>query len=105
MDDYLIALRENDRFRGEASNAAEDSTRPRLRPPPFPRLEPIHLAVHRHRNVVHYKRLTLPQFRVLTALQSGQPLAAALHLVAPAAAPVQQWFQDWSALAWFWLTD
>jgi hypothetical protein len=101
LDSYLIALRGLDRFRGEASNAVEDSTGTRRqRHPARPPREPIWLAAHRHRNVVHYKRLSRAQFKVLTMLASGKSLGAALG-GAGAKAPVQEWFQDWAALGWF----
>ena len=42
-------------------------------------------------------------FDLLTALQNGASLEAALHLVLPIKGeppPVQDWFNDWSALGW-----
>lgn len=105
LDEFLIRLREKERFRGEASNAAEDATHRRFRPPPVPKRKPIWLAVHRHRNVVHYKRLEPDAFRILTALKNGRPLGAALRDVSDPDAPVQEWFHDWAALGWFWLAS
>jgi len=103
LDDYLIRLRAHERFRGEASNAAEDSTGARrFRPPPLPARQAIRVAVHRHRNVVHYKRVSAGEFQVLTAIGSGQSLAAALRGVEDHGATVQRWFHDWAALGWFW---
>ena len=105
FDDYLIAMRENSRLRGEASNAVEESAAPRLpRKPPVPKREAVFLAVHRHQNMVYYKRLEEAQFELLTALGRGVALSRALAKVASLGnLPVREWFHDWSALGWFWL--
>jgi hypothetical protein len=104
LDNYLIKLRENSRLRGEASNAIEQSQRrPRARRVPIPKPDPTYLAVHRHRNLVYYKRLDRVQFQVLTALQKGKSLNNALRTL-PADAgdlPIREWFENWSTLAWF----
>lgn len=106
LDDYLIVLRENSRLRGEASNAIAPSERPRRpRKVPLPKTGAVFLAVHRHRNLVYYKRLEAPQFQLLTALEKGASLERALRASGAAAQerPVREWFQDWAALGWFWV--
>jgi hypothetical protein len=72
---------------------------------PAPHL--VWLAVHRHRNCVHYKRLTAGQFRLLDTLRQGLPLATACELALQGEASVRpanlrRWFTDWAALGWFW---
>jgi Putative DNA-binding domain len=105
LDDYLIALRENSRLRGEASNAMEDfapqedvST---LRPP---KPKKTLLAVHRYNNIVYYKRLKPDQHALLTALKKGATLERALSQVAPENVDqIGVWFKDWAALGWFYI--
>jgi hypothetical protein len=106
LDEYLIAHAEQTRLRGEASNAVALAARkPRPRQVPLPKPATIHLAVHRHQNVVYYKRLTPAQFKLLTLLQDGRPLARALRMLAPEAtgAETGEWFQEWATLGWFWI--
>jgi len=104
LDDFLIALRDNNRLRGEASNAMENPIRhPASRAARPPMRRTVRLAVHRHQNIVYYKRLQKRQFELLTALQNGASLEAALQQVLPANGkppPIQDWFNDWSALGW-----
>lgn len=106
LDDYLIALRENPRLRGEASNAiATSSAHSRKRVPRLPERRAIRLAVHRYQNVVYYKRLNPAQYNLLVALQSGASLERALRSLPEKGAmpPVGEWFQDWATLGWFWV--
>jgi len=105
LDDHLIALSENTRLRGEASNAIETSANhPRRRAPRLPKRRTIHLAVHRHQNLVYYKRLQRRQFDLLAALRDGASLHEALESLPHTGPvpPIQDWFQNWSALGWFW---
>jgi hypothetical protein len=109
-DNYLLSLRENTRLRGEASNAVENAKKlkrtrsARTRPVKLPRPRTTWLAVHRHQNVVYYKRLKEPQFEMLAGIQRGESLKEILE-AAPASAGllVQEWFSDWAALGWFWM--
>ncbi|MEQ2007321.1 MAG: putative DNA-binding domain-containing protein [Limisphaerales bacterium] len=109
LDDYLIALRRVEDFRADASNAVATAARrgreKSLRPP---RREAIWLAVHRHRNCVHYKRLTDAQYCLLKALHQGSTLTQACERALanhPNTRPeeFQRWFADWALLGWFWL--
>ena len=106
LDDFLISLHRNTGLRNEASNAVESSRKisgPRVVCPRSRRA--IHLAVHRHKNRVYYKRLKPAQHEVLSALQNGSSLEVALQNTSTAVNPLQirQWFQDWSVLGWFWV--
>ncbi len=106
LDDYLIALRENTRLRGEASNAVEDlPDHTQARTPKLPPRRAVRLVVHRYRNIVYYKRLQARQYELLLAVQNGAPLQRALQTIPNTGAvpPVQDWFRDWSILGWFWL--
>ena len=105
LDSYLFALSKHSYLRGAASNAVEIPAKQARHPAPrLPARRTIHLAVHRHQNVVFYKRLQRAQFELLTALRDGASLLEALqHLPrAGPALPVHDWFRNWSALGWFW---
>ena len=74
MISYIaVKKRESDVLRGEASNAIESALkaakrRKRVRPPKH---EKVYLAVHRHNNMLYYKRLDPEAFVILTALSRG----------------------------------
>ena len=103
LDEFLIKLHDDSGLRGEASNAVENPAH--RAPSPTPRLlkrRSTCLAVHRHRNVVYYKRLQKRQFNLLTALQKGASLeTAAQTLPTTGSAALHNWFKNWSALGWF----
>jgi len=106
LDNYLIALRGNSRLRGEASNAIGDlPAQARRRSARLPARQSIQLAVHRHQNVVYYKRLTVRQYDLLAAIQTGASLEGALQTLPKTGVmpPIQTWFRSWSALGWFWM--
>jgi len=109
LDDFLIAVRRGQGLRHEASNAMENH-RQRLpnRLRSFQRSKTIHLAVHRHRSSVFYKRLRPAQFALLAALRQGFPLDQAIANAVESGSvskfqpgQIMEWFQDWSALGWF----
>jgi hypothetical protein len=66
------------------------------------------LAIHRVDYSLYYKRLSLPEYRTLIALRSGNTLAEALEkafagsrlAVSSRVAQVQQWFATWAQLGW-----
>jgi len=103
MDGVILRLlrQQDDRLRGEASNAIESSDRPRQRSIAH-RIKPAatHLLVHRQENSVYFKRLTAPQFKILRALDSGASLAVALEKLPASVSPqdIQSWFQTWASL-------
>lgn len=109
LDDFLIAVRRGQGLRHEASNAMENRReRPPSKSKQFLRSTAFHLAVHRHRNTVFYKRLQPDQFALLSALQQGFDLETALTKAVESASTasfqpeqISKWFEDWSALCWF----
>jgi hypothetical protein len=113
VDDFLIAVkkRESDVLRGEASNAVQSAPkvakrRKRIR---RPKREKVYLAVHRHDNMLYYKRLDPATFAILTSLGRGvtvddacaEAVAASDRAQIDWAAQIKEWFNNWAALGWF----
>jgi hypothetical protein len=113
VDDFLIAVkkRDSDVLRGEASNAMDGAPkaaarRKRVR---FPKREKVLLAVHRHDNMLYYKRLEKEAFAILTALRDGATVEdACVEAVTGSgrttidwSAQIKEWFEAWSGLGWF----
>jgi len=69
---------------------------------PLPRRERTWVAVHRVDNMLYYKRLEAPAFRILTALRDGATLNRAVAAAGRAvtAEQVQAWFALWVQLGW-----
>jgi Putative DNA-binding domain len=113
VDDFLIAVkkRDSDALRGEASNAVQPApkTAKRCKPIRLPKREKIYLAVHRHDNMLYYKRLDPEGFAILGALSRGATVEAASAEAVTAsdrmnidwAAQIKEWFDNWSSLGWF----
>ncbi|MEO6848563.1 MAG: DNA-binding domain-containing protein [Chthoniobacterales bacterium] len=110
VDEILLRiLKDDDMLRSEASNAVELDTGPavksvaaRIRP------KATHLIIHRVDNSVFFKKLTLIQYRLLHALQSGENLEDAcetafkgVKATASHATKLQDWFATWTSLGWF----
>jgi hypothetical protein len=110
VDDLLLEVRKEEEDTDFASNTfAEHRKRKRVRA--VAKLKPaeIFLAVHRIDNSVYFRRLEPEEFAILSALQQGKTLSAAVGTALrksaiPAdkrPAQVQTWFETWSALGWF----
>ena len=103
VDRFVLAVKKRDTLRAEASNATT-SARPakRIRPVPLPRRERTWVAVHRLDNMLYYKRLDAPSFKVLTALRDGATLDRAVAAAGRGVTPeqVQAWFALWTRLGW-----
>jgi Putative DNA-binding domain len=112
VDDFLIAVkkRESDVLRGEASNAVDSAPTARARRKPVrpPKRAKVYLVVHRHDNMLYYKRVDPEAFAILSALARGATLEnACADAVAPSnrtnidwAAQIKEWFDDWAVLGW-----
>jgi putative DNA-binding protein len=113
VDDFLIAVkkRESDVLRSEASNAMEAAPkaavrRKRVR---LPKREKVYLAVHRHDNMLYYKRLDPEAFAILSSLGRGSTVEHACVEAVTASerttinwsAQIKDWFDAWSSLGWF----
>jgi hypothetical protein len=113
VDDFLIAAkkRESDALRGEASNAmnAPPKSAVRRKRVRFPKREKVYLAVHRHDNMLYYKRLDQEAFAILTSLERGvtvedacvEAVSASNRTNVDWSAQIKEWFDAWSALGWF----
>jgi hypothetical protein len=103
VDDYVIAVKQRDALRTEASNAVESARKmKRSRAVPRPRRQRIWLAVHRYQNRLFYKRLERPAFLILEALAAGRTLATAVAAGGRTVKPAQvnAWFANWMELGW-----
>jgi len=110
VDDLLLEVRKEDEDTDFASNTFTER-RKRKRVRAVAKLKPaqIFLAVHRIDYSVYFRRLDQEEYSILSALQRGNTLGAAMDAafrksaVAPDQRPVQvqTWFQTWAALGWF----
>jgi hypothetical protein len=108
VDNFLIELKKNSGLRSEASNAMEQNHRTKKTKiaRDFKRKTNF-LAVHRHDDLIYYKRLEPEQFLLLSALQKGASLEkacaglAGLKISGDLGETIQKWFSDWAALGWF----
>jgi hypothetical protein len=102
-DTYVVAVKQRNALRTEASNAV-DSARDAVRQKHVtrPRRERVYVGVHRLDNRLYYKRLERPAFLILQALAEGQPLAEAITAGGRRvkAAQVGGWFSIWMELGW-----
>jgi hypothetical protein len=113
VDEILAAVkkRESDVLRGEASNAIESAPKARtnLKRLRMPNREKVYLAVHRHENLLYYKRLEPEEFRILVGLGRGESVEqACLDALTNTErtgvdwpAEIKKWFTNASALGWF----
>ena len=103
VDSYVIAVKQRDALRTEASNAV-DSARAAVRQKHVrrPLRERVYVAVHRLENRLYYKRLDRPAFLILQAITGGQPLAQAITAAGRGVKPAQvgAWFSLWMELGW-----
>ncbi|MHB8609405.1 MAG: HvfC/BufC family peptide modification chaperone [Candidatus Acidiferrales bacterium] len=110
VDDLLLEVRKENEDTDFASNTfTEHRKRKRVRA--VAKLKPaqIFLAVHRIDYSVYFRRLEPEEFAILSALQQGKTLGAAVEsalrksAIVPEERPaqVQTWFQTWAALGWF----
>jgi len=113
VDDFLVAIkkRDSDALRGEASNAmnAGPKVPRRHKRVRFPKRSKVYLAVHRHDNMLYYKRLNPDAFAILQLLGRGLTVEeACFQAVSQSSrteidwpAQIKEWFDVWSMLGWF----
>ncbi len=113
VDEFLLAVkkRDIDVLRSEASNVVDAmprdlSRKKRIR---LPRRECIYLSVHRHDNMLYYKRLDAEAFAILNALRAGatveeacvDALSASTRVDVDWTVQIKDWFDNWTSLGWF----
>lgn len=104
IDDYMIAVKQREALRAEASHAVDRGPRPTARRMvPLPRRARTYLVVHRYDNRLFYKRVEPAAFRILEKLGAGATVAQAIAAVSQRVQPVQVrgWFATWMELGWF----
>jgi putative DNA-binding protein len=113
VDEFLLAVKKSEAavLRSEASNTFEamphaSGRERRIR---LPKRKRIYLAVHRHDNMLYYKRLDPEGFVVLTALREGASVEeACLRGLSSTKRTGIDWteeirasFDNWASLGWF----
>jgi hypothetical protein len=108
VSDFLIKLKKQSGLRSEASNAMEQNHRAKkAKIARGLKYKTNFLAVHRHDDLIYYKRLEPGQFVLLSTLKSGATLGKAcaelvtLKISANIGETIQKWFSDWASLGWF----
>jgi hypothetical protein len=103
VDAFVIAVKQRDALRTEASNTVDAARRAAtIKHVPRPRRSRVYLAVHRLNNRLYYKRLDRPAFLILQAIAAGRPLTQAVTAGGPRVKPEQisTWFSTWMELGW-----
>jgi hypothetical protein len=104
VDDYVLAIKQRDALRSEASNAIDHgpraAARKRVR---RPTRRKTFLVVHRYNLKLFYKRVDEPAFKMLTAIAAGRTLEQAVAAAGRGVKPehVRDWFATWMELGWF----
>jgi hypothetical protein len=110
VDDLLISINEESEEEEFASNAVTERRQgSHVRRVAKLKSQRLFLAVHRHDDTVHFRRLEPEGFAMLLALRRGKPIGRAIlaafrgSRVPPSdrAALVREWFETWSMLGWF----
>lgn len=110
VDDLLVAIRKADSESAMVSNAVSEILEQKRthKVVARQRQQAICLAVHRMNYSVYFKRLEPEAFGLLSALQEGKSLSAAVELSLHRSDDdrellpiVMNWFESWSKLGWF----
>ena len=109
VDDLRIQVNRASDERGAVSNTAlKQKHHGMMKHLSMSRPKEIFLAVHRRDFMVYYRRIDAEEYRLLSALRDGQPIAKAIHRAfedSSASTEEQQsmlekWFGVWSELGW-----
>lgn len=109
VDELILAVHRETEPAGVASNAASEHKHKKLKRLPAMRRSVIHLAIHRFDNDVYYRRIDREAFLLLSAIQEGVTLGAAIEaafrdstLSPPEQAEkIQEYFAHAAGLGWF----
>jgi hypothetical protein len=109
VDDMRIQVNRASDERGAASNTAlKQKHHDRTKRLSMSKPKEIFLAVHRRDFMVYYRQIDAEEYRLLSALRDGQPIAKAIRRAfedssAPAEeqqSMLEKWFAVWSELGW-----
>lgn len=109
VDELILAVHRETEPAGVASNAATEHTHKKLKRLPAMRRSVIRLAIHRFENDVYYRRIDREAFLLLSAIQRGATLGAAIEaafsdsILSPPkqAEKIQEYFAHAAGLGWF----
>src|SRR5580704_10536392 len=109
VDDLRIQVNRASDERGAASNAAlKQKHLTMTKRVSLSDREKIFLAVHRRNFMVYYRRIEAEEYRLLSALRDGKPIAAAIRWAfedsfasaGEQQSTLEQWFAVWAELGW-----
>ena len=109
VDEYVLAVKNDNALRAEASNAVMERSTTTVGKVALTRLrERLHVVVHRSDNQLYYKRLEPEAARLLRELAAGRtlPEACGAAFVRTRFSPeaqaekIQAWFALWMRLGW-----
>ncbi len=109
VDDLRIQVNRASDERGAASNAAlKQKHHDMTNRVSLSNREKIFLALHRRNFMVYYRRIEAEEYRLLSALGDGKPIARAIRCAFEDSFPsageqqsrLEQWFAVWAELGW-----
>jgi hypothetical protein len=109
VDELILAVHRQTESAGVASNAALEHKHKKLKRLPTMRHSVIRLAIHRFDNDVYYRRIDREAFLLLSAIQEGATLGAAIEKAfsdsklssTEQAEKIQEYFAHAAGLGWF----
>jgi Putative DNA-binding domain len=109
VDELILAVHRGNNRAGIASNAVSDHKHRAQKRLPSLRRSAVRLAIHRFDNSVYYRRIDREAFFLLSAIQKGESLGAALRIAfststfspTDQAMKIQQYFSHAAELGWF----
>jgi hypothetical protein len=111
IDEFVSTMKQHGAIRATASNAVIAApAAAKFKKVQLPKPAQTYVAIHRYQNAVYHKRLEPEAYQILMAIAKGATLDEACEKAlrrAPKGVDwqqkVSQWFENWSALGWFYL--
>lgn len=111
VDKLILAVHRETPAAGIASNAAPEHKHKSLKRLPVMRRSTVHLVIHRFENEVYYRRIDREAFLLLSAIQAGETIGAAIEAAfndsvlsaIKQAEKIQEYFAHAAGLGWFFL--
>jgi len=109
VDKLILAVHRESAPAEAASNAASEHKHKSLKRLPIMRRSAIYLVIHRFENEVYYRRIDREAFLLLSAIQAGAAIGAAIEAafndsalsVTKQAEKIQEYFAHAAGLGWF----